>query len=205
MDDLRPASSGWDLLRTVLGEPALPMAVMDDARQLVYVSPALESLAETRFEPISSEQVPSYFQLYDPSGLRRLQPHELPLVRACGGASVQDAYVTVKPADAPARLLRCTAAPLNDGTGEVRGALLVATDVTHEQLASASPELRRQRVAALQHELRTPLAVLRGHAELLQYLGPGLPDDAHQSLDCIVRAVERLTRALDSVSAVLDG
>jgi hypothetical protein len=206
MDDLQPDSNGWDLLHTVLGELALPMAVMDDSRRLVHVSPALASLADTRFEPIPSDHVPSYFNLHDPSGIRPLHPSELTLVRACAGESVQDSYVTVKPKGGPVRLLRCTAAPLRSATGEVCGALLVATDATDEQpIVSLPPELRRQRLAVLQHELRTPLTVLLGHAELLQDLGPTLPEGARQSLACMVRAGERLTLALDSVSAMIDG
>ncbi|MCW2735724.1 histidine kinase dimerization/phospho-acceptor domain-containing protein [Nocardioides sp.] len=206
MDDLRPDSSGWDLLHTVLGELALPMAVMDDSQRLVHVSPALESLADTRFEPIPSEHVASYFNLHDPSGIRSLDPSELTLVRACAGESVQDSYVTVKPKVGPVRLLRCTAAPLRSTAGEIRGALLLAADATDEQpIVSLPPEIRRQRLGVLQHELRTPLAVLLGHAELLQDLGPALPEEARESLAAMLRAGERLTLALDSVSAILDG
>jgi signal transduction histidine kinase len=189
-----------------LGEFALPMAVMDHTRRLVHVSPALESLADTRFEPIPSDQVPSYFNLHDASGRRTLEPSELTLVRACTGESVQDSYATVKPKAGPVRLLRCTAAPLRSAAGEIRGALLVATDATDEQpIASLPPELRRQRLDALQHELRTPMTSLLGHAELLEDLGPVLTDEARRSLAGVIRAGERLRLALDSVSAILDG
>jgi signal transduction histidine kinase len=206
MDDLRPDSSSWDLIHTVLGASALPMAVMDDSCRLVHVSPALERLADTRFKPISSDQVPSYFNLHDASGMRPLDPSELTLVRANAGVSIQDSYVTVKPMAGPVRLLRCTSAPLRSAAGDVRGALLLATDATEEQpVVSLAPELRRQRLDTLQHELRTPLAALLGHAELLQDLGPALPDEAQKSLACMVRAGERLTLALDAVSAILDG
>lgn len=206
MDDLQQGSSGWDLLHTVLGELALPMAVMDASRWLVHVSPALECLADTRFEPIPCHRVPSYFNLYDASGIRALVPAELTLVRACAGESVQDSYVTVKPKAGSVRLLRCTAAPLRDAAGEIRGALLVATDATDEQpIASLPPELRRQRLDALQHELRTPLTALLGHVELLQDHGEALPPEVVKSLDCMARAGDRLRRTLDSVSAVIDG
>jgi signal transduction histidine kinase len=70
---------------------------------------------------------------------------------------------------------------------------------------SLPPELRRQRLNALQHELRTPLAALLGHAELLQDHGHVLPEQAQGSLACMRRAGDRLIRALDSVSAILDG
>jgi signal transduction histidine kinase len=133
-------------------------------------------------------------------------PQRRGLVRACSGESVLDSYVTVKPKDDPVRLLRCTAAPLRNAAGDIRGALLVATDATDEQpIVTQPPELRRQRLAALQHELRTPLTVVLGHAELLQDLGPTLPEEARESLARMVRAGERLTLALDSVSAILDG
>ena len=206
MDDLRLDSSGWDLIHTVLGAFALPMAVMDDSCRLVHVSPALERLADTRFKPIASDQVPSYFNLHDASGTRPLDPSELTLVRASAGVSIQDSYVTVKPKAGPVRLLRCTAAPLRNSVGDVRGALLVATDATEEQpIVSLPPELRRQRLETLQHELRTPLAALLGHAELLQDLGSALPIEAQESLACMLRAGKRLTMALDAVTAILDG
>jgi signal transduction histidine kinase len=206
MDDMQPGSSGWDLLHTVLGELALPMAVMDASRWLVHVSPALESLADARFEPIPCDRVPTYFNLHDASGTRALRPADLTLVRACAGESVQDSYVTAKPTTGPVRLLRCTAAPLRDAAGEIRGALLVATDATDEQpIASLPPELRRQRLDALQHELRTPLTALLGHAELLQDHGDALPQEVLKSLDCMARAGERLRCALDSVSTMIHG
>jgi signal transduction histidine kinase len=205
-DDLQPDSSGWDLLHTVLGELALPIAVMDDSLRLVHVSPALECLADTRFEPIPSDRVPAYFNLHDASGIQTLDPSELTLVRACAGESVQDSYVTVKPKAGAVRLLRCTAAPLRSAAGEIRGALLVATDATDEQpIVSLPPELRRQRLDALQHELRTPLTALLGHVELLQDQDDALPKEVRESLACMSRAGDRLRRALDSVSAILDG
>ncbi|MDO9455380.1 PAS domain-containing protein [Nocardioides sp.] len=199
-------SAEWDLLPTVLGELGLAMAVMDHTRRLVHVSPALEAMADAPFKPIASDHVPSYFQLYDPSGRRLLRPSELTLVRACSGETVHDSCVTVKPSAGPVRLLRCTAAPLRDGSGAIRGAFLVATDVTEEQpIVSLPPELRRQRFETLQHEFRTPLTSLLGHAELLQDLGPELTEEAHLSLACLLRAGERLRVALDSLTDILDG
>ncbi|MDO9395810.1 MAG: histidine kinase dimerization/phospho-acceptor domain-containing protein [Herbiconiux sp.] len=205
MGDLQQ-NAEWDLPRTVLGELALPIAVMDHHRQLVHISPALQQLADTPFGPITSDEIPSYFQLYDPSGSRPLQPSELTLVRACAGETVQDAYVTIKPTSGPVRLLRCTSAPLRSSAGDIRGALLVATDATGEQpIVSLPPELRRQRFDIVQHELRTPLTSLLGHAELLQDLGPELSNEARRSLTCLLRAGERLRLALDSLADILDG
>jgi hypothetical protein len=89
----------------VLGELALPMAVMDESRRLVPVSPALESLADTRFELIPSDQVPSYVNLHDASGIRPLDPSELTLVRACAGESVQDSYGEAEGRSRPAAAL----------------------------------------------------------------------------------------------------
>jgi hypothetical protein len=57
MDHLRSDPSGWDLLQTVLGEFALPMAVMDDSYQLIHVGPALENLADTVPPPGGGEAI----------------------------------------------------------------------------------------------------------------------------------------------------
>lgn len=58
--------------------------------------------------------------------------------------------------------------------------------------------LRMQLVDIVNHELRTPLSALLGHAELLQDLD--LPDEALSSVASIVRAGERLMELAASVS-----
>jgi signal transduction histidine kinase len=68
--------------------------------------------------------------------------------------------------------------------------------------AVASTGLRMQLVDIVNHELRTPLSALLGHAELLQDLD--LPEHARSSVAAIVRAGERLMDLAAAVSELTE-
>lgn len=71
--------------------------------------------------------------------------------------------------------------------------------MTEQHAGSASPTtLRTQLVDVMNHELRTPLAAIVGHCELLGELE--LPESAHRSVQAIVQAGERLARLAGKVT-----
>lgn len=57
-------------------------------------------------------------------------------------------------------------------------------------------------VDVLNHEIRTPLAILMGYAELLEDLGLG--DEAAPAVTAISAAVDRLAKVADSLSRMAD-
>lgn len=59
-------------------------------------------------------------------------------------------------------------------------------------------------VDVMNHELRTPLASLVGHIELLQELDLDLSEQAERSFAVIVGAASRLADLADTVSRVAD-
>lgn len=75
-----------------------------------------------------------------------------------------------------------------------------------EPATTPSPEdpggLRRQIATVVNHELRTPLSTLLGHAELLGDLE--LPDQVRRSLDLIVRAGEQIRDVASAVSELVE-
>lgn len=78
-----------------------------------------------------------------------------------------------------------------------------ACRTTVESSLPGHDHLRGQLVDTINHELRTPLATLLGHTELLQDLDLDLPEAAKHSLGAIVRAGERLLDLADTVSEII--
>ncbi len=60
-------------------------------------------------------------------------------------------------------------APVREPSGEIRGVIVVATDVTEQvQLRERAEEERQQFVAMVAHELRNPITSLMGYAQLMK-------------------------------------
>jgi two-component system phosphate regulon sensor histidine kinase PhoR len=89
------------------------------------------------------------------------------------------------------RTFVATATPLERGE-----ALLVLRDVTEARRAAAA---RRDFIANASHELRTPVAAIRGAAETLLSGALGSPDDARHFVDMIARHTERLGRLTEDM------
>jgi two-component system OmpR family sensor kinase len=63
----------------------------------------------------------------------------------------------------------------------------------------ASEDRLRRFIADASHELRTPVAVIRGHAELAQRTGGDLPDDVQRSLGRITAESERMGHLVEDL------
>jgi signal transduction histidine kinase len=67
----------------------------------------------------------------------------------------------------------------------------------------AASRRHEQRFASeVAHELRTPIARMRGRAELALRAGPGGDEERAEALASVVAEVDRLTRAIDALLAV---
>ena len=89
------------------------------------------------------------------------------------------------------RVLALTARPLSEG-----GAVLALFDLTQQRRLET---VRRDFVANVSHELKTPLTVIRGFAEALAEEAP-LPDDTRRQFAQTVRAsAQRMQRIVDDL------
>jgi signal transduction histidine kinase len=192
-----------DPLQALLGRAGVAMAVLDESGWLSMLSPALERLLHRPFELVPAATLPEVFHLHVEGGTRLLHPHEVPLVRAWQGELVEDAIVTVRAPGQPVRHLRVHATPLTRADSTMRGAWAVMTDAT-STVAASRGELSRSMAETLNHNLRTPLTLLMGHAELLLDQRDDLPPSAARSVDAMWRAGERLGDVVSCISEWID-
>jgi signal transduction histidine kinase len=202
---LRPSVPTLDpaALQTLLCRAGLAVAVVDGCGRLSMLSPRLEQLLHRSFEAVPAESLPEVFHLYGEGGARMLQPDEVPITRASRGEVVQDAIVTVKAPGQPVRHLRVNASPVLGLNGEQQGAWAVMTDVT-SLVAAARGELNRSLAETVNHNLRTPLTTMLGHAELLIDQQEDFPPGAARSLDVLWRAGQRLNDVVTWISEWID-
>lgn len=140
------------------------------------------------------------------SGLRDVEDHDLapgrdPLSRALTGeASAGEVYTVEAPSPGAGRALKCTAFPLPGPAGGL-GAALVTVDVTASVVAQRELEdLRHELVDTVNHEVRTPLAVIAGHMELIDEE----PETLAWSLQAIGRATSQLGAVVNTISELAD-
>jgi signal transduction histidine kinase len=196
-------TTGWELNGTRDSEPparnAIGAASGEPGTELEAVYDALPMNVsihglDGRIQRINRrlEQV-ARAEMVEGSGLTELYKRELPTwiehVIATG-KPVDDLEIAFG-ADAGQRVWCCNLAPIRDGAGRVSGASVVTREISERKRSDAL--LRDQQkydfLALLGHELRDPLAAIRGATELLNDIDDVSPQLlrirgllAHQSL-----------------------
>ena len=87
------------------------------------------------------------------------------------------------------RYLQANGTPLRDGDGREIGLLVVLNDITRLRRLE---NVRRDFVANVSHELKTPITAIKGAAETLNDGAMAEPDNARRFVDIIVRQADRL-------------
>jgi two-component system phosphate regulon sensor histidine kinase PhoR len=128
-------------------------------------------------------------------------PQELPLSRSMRGETLTGIGSLIRhPSGREVHLLE-NSAPLRDAGGRVVGAVLAFQDVTpiREQ-----ERLREEFIASAAHELKTPVATIKGYAELLRRWTPE-EREAHEprAIDAICSQTHRITRRVQEMLEVV--
>jgi PAS domain S-box-containing protein len=191
-------------LRTLMRSSAFMLMACDVDGTITFISPGLQRILGQQFrhEPVADLARAADLSTWD--GSEPLSADELPLLRALRGEIVTDALITVRSTTGGRAYLRSNGAPVTDGKGTVNGAIVVIQEITADHLAKGErDELREQLVSTVNHELRTPLAKLLGHAELLRDRNV---DDlaARSSIDAIWRAANDLKELADIITDLSD-
>ncbi len=91
--------------------------------------------------------------------------------------------------EASERFLQVQAAPLHDASGHLIGALIVLHDVTRLRRLEV---MRREFVANVSHEIKTPITAIKGSVETLLESGETDPQQVSRFLQIIGRQADRL-------------
>lgn len=92
--------------------------------------------------------------------------------------------------------LQAHGTPLLNAQQEQIGALVVVNDVTRLRRLES---LRRDFVANVSHELKTPITAIKGWAETLQQDINSLSENQHQPIEVIVRQADRLNAIINDL------
>lgn len=196
-----PAPHAGDLTAAFLSgladAPGVGVALCDPEGHLTFLNETLISLLG---RPRTAAALVA-------AGLRDVEDHDLgrghdPLSRALAGeASAGEVYTVEAPSPGAGRALKCTAFPLSGPGGGGLGAALVTVDVTGSVAARRElEELRHELVDTVNHEVRTPLAVIAGHMELIDEE----PETLTWSLQAIGRATSQLGAVVNTISEIAD-
>lgn len=130
---------------------------------------------------------------------RLLAPDETPLGRSLHGDLYQNYEVSVTSKDGRDLVIGCSGAPLVAENGELDGAVVVFRDMTAYKQHEA---LRDEFVAVAAHELRAPLAAIKGYTDLLvqrETQRPDATDRDRRGILMLSRQVEHLVRLVDNL------
>ncbi len=115
-------------------------------------------------------------------------------VRVGGAASGPDA--AADDSRAPGRVFKARGSGVRTASGEELGAVIVLSDITRLRRLET---VRRDFVAHVSHELKTPITAILGFAESLQEEGAGPGEQAQRHLGIITRHALRLERMVDEL------
>jgi two-component system sensor histidine kinase VicK len=158
--------------------------------RLLHLSPAVGDSRAT------AELVTSVLRPLHPDG-RPFSPAELPLVRALAGeVIVEEDEVLENPDSHRPVFLRSSAAPIRDASGGIAGAVAVARDVTE---VVEFDRLKDEFIRVAAHELKTPVAILKGYALTLMRSDQTLSSRSRRRLEAIDRGAERINRIVEDL------
>lgn len=176
--------------------------IYDPKGEIVRMNPGAEEIfayrPEERERPLAERL--RALRLETPDG-RPIPPEDATPARALAGEIVRGQVLVLHRPPDRGVWVSASGAPIRTPDGELLGAAVTVTDIT---LLHELQEQREDILRAVSHDLRNPLAVAQGHAQLLQrdLRRAGQPERAMRSVDSIVAEVRRMDAMIeDLVSA----
>jgi len=138
-----------------------------------------------------------HLDIETPDG-RPVAQQDLPVVRALQGETLQGVVLVVRAPTGSVTWVSSAAAPIRAADGTLLGAVLILTDITGQRRLE---EQLRDLLRAVSHDLRNPLAAIRGQAELLRRrLQQGAPPDKLTAgADSIVASAQRMNTMIQDL------
>ncbi len=184
-------------LDAALGSSPDGMIIYDRQGGIVRLNPSAEAIlglspgewSKPLAERVQIERVES------PEG-GPLAAEELPAVRALRGETVRGTVLVLNPPGGRRRWVAVSAAPVGDEEGNLLGAVLTLTDIS---LQRQRQEEREAFIRTLSHDLRQPLTVIRGHADLLKVAAGETNDRLGRSAVAIAVSAKRMATMIEDM------
>jgi PAS domain S-box-containing protein len=159
------------------------------ARELL----CLDSLSLVLGQPLERQRLEQW-----PEAAREITGALLPVVDALrAGATVENVEIELRSAER--RVLSVSASALRSSRGQLQGGVIALRDITSERDLE---RLREDIFAMAWHDMRTPLTLIKGHAEILLHrLSSGASDGESTATAAatIVKHTERLSELLTTL------
>jgi len=182
-------------LETVFENSPAAVVFVEAATDRVYENKAAEKLFGFPLRPEAGRQ--QYLgKILSPDG-RPLSLEELPSSRALRGEVVVGAELVVRHADGRDIPVLVNAAPVRGGDGTVTGAVAILQDITPLKLE----RLREEFISVVSHDLRTPITVIKGFAEIhSRWLKKQeAPESERHAVETIETSARRLDRMVEDL------
>ena len=161
------------------------VVAIDHSERILYLNPAAAALLEVEQEWAEGRTKQEVVRNVDvQSFLRRVLQSDTP----------QEGEVVLH--QGGQKHLRVQGTALKDNEGAVLGGLMVMHDVTRVKKLE---DMRREFVANVSHELKTPVTSIKGFVETLEEGAVENPDDARRFLGIIGRQSDRLTAIINDL------
>jgi two-component system, OmpR family, phosphate regulon sensor histidine kinase PhoR len=181
--------------QAIVDSVAEGVVVMDASGTIVHANPvARRDFIERAGGGLSLAERASHFEFLDIED-QPLPPERFPFVRVLNGETVKAEVMGVVFKRTGERwYYRLSCSPIYVG-GTIKFVVYVASDISSEIYFE---RLKRDFIAALAHELKTPVAIVKGYAQHLQEAGR-VPDASQPMLGAIDRAADRMDRLISSL------
>ncbi|MBK9713742.1 MAG: GAF domain-containing protein [Kouleothrix sp.] len=172
-----------------------------EGRLMLANQSAMELLSVERIPAEQSiSEMSDFYAIRDLEG-ETLPVERLPLARALSGEVFHDYRVLTRGASGQDTVLSFSGAPVYDDENNVDGAVVIFRDVTTSQkLERAKDDF----LAVAAHELRSPLAAVRGYTDLLVRREQRRSDEDSPELRGLTILAQQVTHMLRMVDNILD-
>lgn len=182
-------------LRSILDNMVDAVFVSDREGRITLTNPAGRRLFGFADPPedatMSEEELARRIRPVHPDG-EPFKLDELPMLRALAGEVLSSIDMTAFHVRTGRAIhLRASAAPLQDERGAIAGGVVVAVNVTE---STELDRLKEQFVRVVAHELKTPVAIVKGYADVLRRLDAPPREVQRRLMDALVRGADRIDR-----------